>query len=59
MVKLEMEYLSGVSNEALMQELLHRMNNFSKYQLLLNKWNNFDLDSEGNALHALKIEERS
>ncbi len=59
MISQELDYLSGVSNEALMQELLHRMHNFSKYNLLLEKWNNFDLDEEGYAQHALKIEART
>jgi len=53
-----MRALIEATNEELMQELLHRMQNFSKYDLLLGKWNNFDKNSEGWPQHAIMIQTR-
>jgi hypothetical protein len=45
-----------MTNDDLLQELVHRMQNFSKYKLCLDKWNSF-ADSDG-ANYAVKITPR-
>jgi hypothetical protein len=50
------EQLSQMSNEDLLGELLHRMENFSKYKLLMGKWNSFE-SCDGESF-AVKIERR-
>ncbi len=58
MVNNKYALLSELSNDDLLQELLHRMENFSKYNLILDKWNSFkDCDDE-NTDYAIKIERR-
>jgi hypothetical protein len=55
MVNIKYSQLSEMTNQDLMQELVHRMENFSKYQLCMCKWNSFlDCDDKQTA-YALKI----
>lgn len=55
MLNIKYEQLSTMSNTDLLQELVHRMENFSKYQLLMGKWNSFlDCDDDQTA-YAIKI----
>jgi hypothetical protein len=42
MINGKYEQLSAMTNEDLLQELVHRMENFSKYKLLMEKWNRFE-----------------
>lgn len=56
MINLNISALRDMSNEEILQELIHRMDNFSKYNLLLGKWNSFEAcDGES---FAIKIERR-
>ena len=55
-MNIKYEQLSQMTNEDLLQELVHRMENFSKYKLLMGKWNSFEAcDGEQ---FAVKIEKR-
>lgn len=56
MINIVYEQLSQMTNDDLLQELVHRMQNFSKYKLCLDKWNSF-ADSDG-ANYAVKITPR-
>lgn len=55
MINTKYEQLSQMSNDDLLQELVHRMENFSKYGLLMDKWNSFtDCDDE-KTMYRIKI----
>lgn len=58
MVNIKYEQLSKMTNQDLLEELVHRMNNFGKYDLLLGKWNSFETsDDECYQIKIIKLEE--
>ncbi len=56
MVNIKYEHLSKMTNNDLLRELVHRMENWNQHSILLGKWNSFH-DCDGQE-YAIKIEKR-
>lgn len=56
MINIKYKQLSEMTNSDLLQELVHRMENFSKYNILMGKWNSFKDCDDQETEYVIKIE---